>query len=1039
MRCLRSFVPAAALLCIFGCGTPDVAAGLDQYNCDGGLCPVPGVVQGKLVYSGPVRGDAILLLFDVTALPPPEGQATAPAALARVPMSFLFANADPANRGPFSASFTFTQVPSGHTYQVRAFIDGSRQFDPFFDYSRQPRAGDPVGGYGDVGADGQVHLIDFAVGAGQLVSGINVALPQTMSYDPPSFELVGGPQTIDQNIDQPVHLKLHTVRLPAQIAAFDQAHFALELDRDAQGNRQSSLGDGLDDVFPRVFLRQLAGMDDQGRPLPIDPSLAAIVPCRVVSTPVLPALVDAPAGAAPLPTDLLDVLVQPLAVSAVEQQTVLPEIPAGTYQVVVIQRSGQVWTLPNQLGDAKSAGTPYYAASQAQAVTMMPPAGVSGYNVSGTVVWSGDPSIRSGNILVQAYRDDPFNPPPPLGAALPVRVRVVLASAAVPSATGFSAPFRIDGLPQGTYFIQALDDVDGNFSSLKLMATPTNGDLTGALLSGGLPAKIAVSANVTGVTVTLASRVTSDPPAFEVDPATPAQMPADQVTPLRFRVRARPLSFPLGKAPNPRFAVQLVRDGGGAAVDADHDGLPDVWPRVFLVRLDASDPAGLTQYVSPDLHTTQTQIIPAAVDPTPFLPALQPQPGPGVAPVLTDTLSIVVRPVLLDATAPGAAPARLPSLQPGAYRIVLLSQSGQVWQIPNEAGSAALAPSVICAAGASACAPGTVQTQSQSAAFQVGPPSHPPFSGGITGLLQVSGTPLSAYVFAYAANALPPFGRPMSADFHTGSEFQGGSVRYTLPNLPTGDYVLTAVVDTRGDFAASPPLFALAPGAGNVVMAPASVHVGTSFVTSNLIATSPVPQRPSFELLDASSNPATSDVGLAFSGGTLASFKIRGVAVLGPGVVALRPDAAGAIPLTCDGSGKVVATSLGIQLIKVSDPAGLVPELDGSGKATVIAGGLDPTQFTGVSCTPGTVYLATGALTAFASGPSKVNLMDPSVPPVPIPVVAGRYSVSVTSVVRQVWRVPNELQPALLDPHAVTPAATLTLLQTQQVALNVTP
>ena len=142
----------------------------------------------------------------------------------------------------------------------------------------------------------------------------------------------------------------------------------------------------------------------------------------------------------------------------------------------------------------------------------------------------------------------------------------------------------------------------------------------------------------------------------------------------------------------PRFAVQLVRNSGGAAVDTDHDGLPDVWPRVFLVRLDPSDPSGLTQYVSPDLHTTRRQMIPAAVDPTPFLPALQPHPGGNAPPVLTDKLSIVVRPALFDAGTPGAPPQRLPSLQPGTYRIVLVAQTGQAWQVPNEAGSSSTYP-----------------------------------------------------------------------------------------------------------------------------------------------------------------------------------------------------------------------------------------------------------------------------------------------------------------------------------------------------------
>lgn len=1039
-------VLAAALLCALGCDKPALAPGLDQYSCDGGLCAAPGVVQGKLVYGGTARGDAILLLFDTAALPPPDGNGSGAAAVARVPKETLFKNALAGGAGPFSAPFTFTQVPSGRSYQVRAFIDASHQFDPFFDYAQQPRAGDPVGGYGEPGPGGQPRFLAIPVAEGQVVTGINVALTQTLTYDPPSFELVGGSQTLDQNMDQPVHLKLRTTRLSAQNATFDHAHFALELDRDAQGNRRSSFGDGLDDVFPRVFLRQLSGVDGQGSAVAVAAGSAAIVPCRVVSTPVLPALVSFAPGAPPLAQDTLDVLVQPVAVGMGDLNP-LPKIPAGKYQVIVVQRSGQVWRLPNQLGDAASAGTPYFAPSQAQSVTIAPQAALPSNSVSGTVVWRGDRSVKSGNIVVQAYRDDPYNPPPPIGAALPVRVQIIPASAAVADAQGFSAPYRIEGLPQGSYLIQALDDVDGNFSSLSFLRTPTSGDLTGAVIDVGTgrPASVAVSGNVTSREVTLLTRVPADPPAFEIDPATPAAMPADQVAPVRFNVRARPLSFPAGRATSPQFAVQLVRDSGGAAVDSDHDGLPDVWPRVFLVRLDSSDPAGLTQYVSPDLRTPRTQVIPAAVDPTPFLPALQPQPGSGAAPVLTDKLSIVVRPALLDASTPDAPPQRLPSVQPGAYKVVLLSQTGQVWQIPNEAGSAALDPSVVCDAAAVSCAPGSVQTQSQSRAFQVGLPAHPVYTGRILGSLAAIGIPLpswTVHVFAYAANALPPFGRPVSADFHTGAEFQAGSLGYALPNLPAGEYVLTAMVDTRGDFATSPALFAMAPGTGNLVAGPATVPVGNSSVTTNLTAGTALPQRPSFELVDGAGTALVADVSISFGGAPSASMRLKPVAVLGTGVVALRPDSTGEFRLACDSSGKPVGSSLSVELLKVADLAGLAPEIDAMGKATVIPAGPDPTPLAAMSCTPNGGHVVTGPLAIVVGNSSaKVNLLDRSEPATPVALVPGRYAVVVTSLARQVWRVPNELQPALVDAAALlaTPAATKSVLQTQQVAVNVSP
>jgi hypothetical protein len=1026
---------SAALLCALGCDKPGLAPGLDQYTCGGGLCGAPGVIRGNIVYSGTARGDGILLLFDASALPPPDGNGAGAAAVARVERAALFRNAPATAAGPFSAPFTFTQVPSGRSYQVRAFIDASNGFDPFFDYAQQPRAGDPVGGYGEPGPGGQPRLLAIPVAAGQVVAGVHVALTQTTVYDPPSFELVGGSQTLDQNMDQPVRLELRATRLPARNASFANARFGFELDRDAQGNRRSSFGDGLDDVFPRVFLRQLSGMDG-----PTAHGSAAIVPCRVNSLPLLPALVNLAPGASPLARDTLEVLVQPLAVAAGDL-TPLQGIPEGEYQIVVIERSGQVWTVPNQLGDPNKAGTPYFAASQGQRVTIAPQGTLPANSVSGTVAWRGDPSIKSGNIVVQAYLDDPYNPPPPMGAARPVRVQVVPASMVIADARGFTAPYRIDGLPQGTYIVQALDDVDGNFSSFSLLQTPTDGDLLGAVSDTGLaPTAFAAIGDVTGKDVLLSTRVPTDPPAFEIDPATPAQMPADQVTPVRFDLRAKPLSFPAGRAAAPRFAVQLVRDPAGAAVDADYDGLADVWPRAFLVRLDPADPTGLTQYVSPDLHATRTQMIPAAVDPTPFLPALQPQPGGSALPVLTDKLTIVVRPALFDASIAGAPPLRLPSPQAGAYKIVLVSQTGQVWQIPNAAGSAALDPGVACPASAPTCAPGTVQTQSQSRAFQVGPPSHPVHDGQIAGTLTVTGEPIAAYVFAYAAKALPPFGLPLSADFHARRDFQGGKVSYVLPNLPTGDYVVTAVVDTRGDFAPSPALFALAPGAGNLVSGPSPAQVGATTAPLDLTATA-VPQRPSFELLDASGNRTTTDVNLSFNGGPSAGLRIKPVAVLGAGLAALHPDSAGSFALSCDGSGKPLSSSLTIQLIKVADAAGMVPEIDAVGKAIVISASLDPNQFLAGMCPAGGQIGVTTALTAVANGSAKVNLLDPGDAPAMIPVAPGRYSVVITSQAGQVWRVPNELQPALLDANALlaTPSATRSLLQTQQVAVKVTP
>src|SRR5438270_11287804 len=140
-----------ALLLALACEKPGVAPGLDQNLCDGGTCDAPGVIQGALVYSGPARGDAIVFLFDTASLPPPDGNGTSAAAVARIPAATLFAHAAPGSIGPFSAPFVFTQVASGRSYQIRAFLDVTHEFDPFFDFTQQPRAGAPAGGHGDIG------------------------------------------------------------------------------------------------------------------------------------------------------------------------------------------------------------------------------------------------------------------------------------------------------------------------------------------------------------------------------------------------------------------------------------------------------------------------------------------------------------------------------------------------------------------------------------------------------------------------------------------------------------------------------------------------------------------------------------------------------------------------------------------------------------------------------------------------------------------------------------------------------------------------
>ena len=88
-----------------------------------------------------------------------------------------------------------------------------------------------------------------------------------------------------------------------------------------------------------------------------------------------------------------------------------------------------------------------------------------------------------------------------------------------------------------------------------------------------------------------------DPPAFVIDESKgPAQIAQDARGTVRFSIKAKPVAFPIGGGSDATtlFTVSLVPGADGQPVDRDGDGLPDVWPKIFLVQLDPNDPTGLT-------------------------------------------------------------------------------------------------------------------------------------------------------------------------------------------------------------------------------------------------------------------------------------------------------------------------------------------------------------------------------------------------------------------------------------------------------------
>jgi hypothetical protein len=126
------------------------------------------------------------------------------------------------------------------------------------------------------------------------------------------------------------------------------------------------------------------------------------------------------------------------------------------------------------------------------------------------------------------------------------------------------------------------------------------------------------------------------------------------------------------------FLLELLCDAAGNTVDADHDGLPDVFPTIRLVKLDPGDPTGMTY----DESSGGRVVIPAVIDPTTFLGAA------GLSCAGTPRKSVTDVPVLAFPLAvklvPGLPVQVLPSIPPGRYGVVAIQANGQVWRVPNE-------------------------------------------------------------------------------------------------------------------------------------------------------------------------------------------------------------------------------------------------------------------------------------------------------------------------------------------------------------------
>ena len=217
---------------------------------------------------------------------------------------------------------------------------------------------------------------------------------------------------------------------------------------------------------------------------------------------------------------------------------------------------------------------------------------------------------------------------------------------------------RVPALPDGRYTVQALVDVDLDFHAIfSTMRGASRGDLLGGHLDG-VGALLTVEVGSTAVTgVTLAFPVTAplEKPAFALDAGAPA---SGSATGAPVRTVLTTLSA-AGGLDNPLARVAATHNLFTTVVQAAGTGTV-VWPLVLLARLDDGDSRGLRLQ-------QPLQMMLGQVDDTLFAAATG------------NRVEVVVAPVRVDETLRPVGPAA-----PGRYAILVLNQTGQTWQVPNE-------------------------------------------------------------------------------------------------------------------------------------------------------------------------------------------------------------------------------------------------------------------------------------------------------------------------------------------------------------------
>lgn len=387
INCLYTLL---AVLTLLGCGEPPIFPTADRRQNT-----ALSRLTGEVVITGRARGPVVLFLFDAARPGPPVGTGR-PVSFTIIPEAEVFARTSDTDSGPFIARYTFSLIPPGK-YTVRGFIDSNRDFVPWYTVTSEVNSGDVGGAAVDVitratrtieitTADKDTHDVAVSFSDAARVTVDRPVFSESLNTPTITVTPAGGNKVFDII---PTPVKSGAVNQPSPV------FLAKAIDDNNDGMPDDANGDGIPDLWPKVFVRKLSEGDnpladendlDRNGVLDatgadyehVNPTTSAPVapdgqPDAVVlaagldPTALLPQVLDTNGAvkATPTPVTSLRIVIKPNAFDVSNPAAPAPirTLPKGRYALTVMQLTGQTWRVPNELapGISDKVGLPTVA------------------------------------------------------------------------------------------------------------------------------------------------------------------------------------------------------------------------------------------------------------------------------------------------------------------------------------------------------------------------------------------------------------------------------------------------------------------------------------------------------------------------------------------------------------------------------------------------------------------------------------------------------------------------------------------------------